>query len=65
MECVREPPEWFLWVWHSGPAPDQFVASIRLFKVGEERDVGAEERWACVTCHAVSRVTCSGAGPGA
>ena len=52
MECVREPPEWFLWVWHSGPAPDQFVASIRLFKVGEERDVGAEERWVRVTCHA-------------
>ena len=65
MECVREPPEWFLWVWHSGPAPDHFVASIRLFKVGEERDVGAEERWVRVTCHAVSRDTCSGVGPAA
>ena len=43
MECVREPPEWFLWVWHSGPASDQFVASIRLFKVGEERDVELRE----------------------
>ena len=65
MECVREPPEWFLWVWHSGPAPDHFVASIRLFKVGEERDVGAEERWVRVTCHAISRVTCPGVGPAA
>ena len=58
MECVREPPEWFLWVWHSGPASDQFVASIRLFKVGEERDVGAEERWVRVTRHVSRRVTC-------
>ena len=65
MECVREPPEWFLWVWHSGPAPDHFVASIRLFKVGEERDVGAEERWVRVTCRTMSRVTCSGVGPAA
>ena len=65
MECVREPPEWFLWVWHSGPAPDHFVASIRLFKVGEERDVGAEERWVRVTRNVMSRVTCSGAGPAA
>ena len=47
MECVREPPEWFLWVWtqHSGPDIDQFVVNIRLFKVGQEREMGAEERW--------------------
>ena len=46
MECVREPPEWFLWVWtlHSGPDIEQFVVNIRLFKVGQEREMGAEER---------------------
>ena len=46
MECVREPPEWFLWVWtqNSGPDIDQFVVNIRLFKVGQEREMGAEER---------------------
>ena len=42
MECIREPPEWFLWVWHLGSG--QFVANIRLFRVGEEREMGAEER---------------------
>ena len=31
MECVREPPEWFLWVWHSGSDIDHFVVNIRLF----------------------------------
>ena len=44
MECVREPPEWFLWVWHSGSDIDHFVVNIRLFKVGHEREAGAEER---------------------
>ena len=44
MECVREPPEWFLWIWHNGPDIDQFVVNIRLFKVGQEREMGAEER---------------------
>ena len=47
MECVREPPEWFLWVWHAGGGAgraEEFVATIRLFKVGEEREVGGAER---------------------
>jgi len=45
MECIREPPEWFLWVWHVGiDASDQFVANIRLFKVGHEKEMGGEER---------------------
>ena len=44
MECVREPPEWFLWMWYNGPDIDQFVVNIRLFKVGQEREMGAEER---------------------
>ena len=44
LECVREPPEWFLWVWHSGSDIEQFVVNIRLFKVGQEREMGAEER---------------------
>jgi len=47
MECVREPPEWFLWVWHAGCGAgraEEFVATIRLFKVGEEREVGGAER---------------------
>ena len=47
MECVREPPEWFLWVWHAGirsGQAEEFVATIRLFKVGEERELGGLER---------------------
>ena len=45
MECIREPPEWFLWVWHIGPSNiDQFVATIRLFKVGHHTDSGGAER---------------------
>ena len=47
MECVREPPEWFLWVWHAGTGTglaEEFVATIRLFKVGEERELGGAER---------------------
>ena len=60
MECVRETPNWFLWVWHLGSGKTkhlilrsqelikhitgQFVANIRLFRVGEERESGAEER---------------------
>ena len=41
----REPPEWFLWLWHIGPSNiDQFVATIRLFKVGHHADTGGAER---------------------
>ena len=31
-------------MWHHGEQSHQFVASIRLFRVGEERQAGAEER---------------------
>ena len=47
MECVREPPEWFLWVWHAGTASGQardFIATIRLFRVGEDGEQGGTER---------------------
>ena len=45
MECIREPPDWFLWVWHAGPGDTgQFVVNIRLYRVGLEAKEGSEER---------------------
>ena len=48
MECVREPPEWFLWVWGSGEEGGElFRATIRIFRARQEEDPGAtlERSW--------------------
>jgi len=44
MECVREPPEWFLWVWGSEETVSDYKARIRIFSVRHQDTTGVQER---------------------
>jgi len=44
MECVREPPEWFLWVWGSEETVNDYKARIRIFSVRDQDNPGLQER---------------------
>ena len=59
MECVREPPEWFLWyylwqisisysfcrVWGSEETVSDYKARIRIFSVRHQDTTGVQERF--------------------